>query len=323
MLKDCLIRKTVSCFPATEKMFRELHRLKMKWNFRRHSRGVILLYHRVSDPSGGDPQLLCVSPENFRNHLKFLSEHFIPTPVSELLAAPGSSHRIAITFDDGYRDNLTNAAPILEEFNFPAEFFVATAGLEQKYEFYWDLLEQFFPLGNDWNVELEPQTENQKRYLRECSIFHNLNVSGREKRMEQLAAELNRETVLRDKKRFLTPEELSSLAKKKNITIGAHTNNHVSLAHLSEEEARREIMDSKRILEQLLERNICSFSYPFGTLADFSSREERLLEETGFSYGIANYESPVLKKTRYDVPRFLVRNWSVEVFAEKIKDVLP
>ena len=89
----------------------------------------------------------------------------------------------------------------------------------------------------------------------------------------------------------------------------------VDIAHITPE--------IERILEQLLERNICSFSYPFGTLADFSSREERLLEETGFSYGIANYESPVLKKTRYDVPRFLVRNWSVEVFAEKIKDVLP
>ena len=323
MLKDQLIRKTISCFPSTEKIFRGLHHLKMKWNFRRHSRGVVLLYHRIADPSGGDPQLLCVSPENFRNHLKFLTEHFLPASVPDLLTLPHDSRRIAITFDDGYRDNLIHAAPILEEFDFPAEFFVATAGLEQKYEFYWDLLEQWFPVGNKWNVELAPQTEDQKRYLQECAIFHNLDASAREKRMELLAAELGRPPVLREEKKFLTPEELTALAGKKNITIGAHTNHHVSLAHLTEDEARQEISDSKRILERLLSREICSFSYPFGTLADFSIREEALLKEAGFSYGIANYESPVLKNTRYDIPRFLVRNWPVEVFAEKIKAVLP
>lgn len=323
MLKELLIRKTVSYFPATEKIFQRLHTLKMHRKYRKYSRGVILLYHRIAHPSGGDSQLLYVTPENFREHLKYLSENFIPTSVSELLSAPRDCRQVAITFDDGYRDNFVNAAPILEEYNFPAEFFIATAGLEQTYEFYWDFLEQIFPLEKDWNVEQPPKTENQKRYLHECMIFHSLDASDREKRLRQLIAETEKTPVLREDKKFLSPKELLCLAEKKGITIGAHTKNHVSLTHLTDKEAWKEITESKQVLEQLLQRKIRAFSYPFGTLSDFSAREENMLKAAGFSYGIANYESPVLKPSRYAIPRILVRNWPLEIFAEKIKAFLP
>lgn len=324
MLKDFLIDTTVSIFPATESLFQRLHEVKLKLNYRLHSKGIILLYHRISSGSGGDPQLLCVSPENFRAHLKLLKRYFIPSSVSDIMTRAGGPTRVAITFDDGYRDNLLYAAPILEELDFPAEFFITAAGLNQKNEFFWDMLEQFFPIGKDWNILQAPQTPSHKRYLEECSIFKTLSVLEREKRSLLLMAELGVTPCLREEKRFLNPDELISLANIKNVTIGGHTMNHVSLANLSEKEARMEIEDCKKCLEQILGHEISSFSYPFGTLADFSYRDEILLKQAGFAYGIANYESPVINtESCYDIPRFLVRDWPVELFAEKIKAVLP
>lgn len=68
------------------------------------------------------------------------------------------------------------------------------------------------------------------------------------------------------------------------IAGNTYTKNHVSLTHLTNKEA---------------------------------------LKATGFSYGIANYESPVLGSSSYAIPRILVRNWPLEVFAEKTKAFLP
>src|SRR5689334_4536799 len=73
---------------------------------------VILLYHRVTTLPA-DPQLLAVSPDNFRAHLKFLKENF-PVVRFEDDWSEVKKPAVAITFDDGYADNALEALPILE-----------------------------------------------------------------------------------------------------------------------------------------------------------------------------------------------------------------
>lgn len=102
----------------------------------------ILLYHRIADVSH-DPIQLCVSAENFDKHVSFLKENYEIIPLSDLSKRIAenrlSGNELAITFDDGYKDNLLNAIPILEKYNVPATIFITTGHLGQQASFEWDM----------------------------------------------------------------------------------------------------------------------------------------------------------------------------------------
>ncbi len=89
--------------------------------------------------------------------------------------------------------------------------------------------------------------------------------------------------------RLLNISELKRLSDA-GMTIGAHTRTHPILSLCSEEEARREIHDSKVEIERALGREIWGFAYPFGNPATMGEREFRLVEEAGFSCAFLNVE---------------------------------
>lgn len=101
----------------------------------------ILLYHRI-DTVKSDPVMLVVSPKIFEEHIKFLNNFYKPISLNELARRKKENsiqgNEICITFDDGYRDNLKNALPILEKYNTPATIFVTTSQLGEKASFDWD-----------------------------------------------------------------------------------------------------------------------------------------------------------------------------------------
>lgn len=102
----------------------------------------ILLYHRVASLTF-DPVSLAVTPETFEKHISFLVRHFSIIPLSELsrqlMTGTLKDNVASITFDDGYRDNLINALPILEKYNVPATIFVTTGLLGQRGVSVWDM----------------------------------------------------------------------------------------------------------------------------------------------------------------------------------------
>ena len=129
--------------PGTGRLKRAVRRL-----IRSYARSrVILLYHRVAE-LGSDPWGLYVSPRHFAEHLEVLREYNHPMRLQHL--AQGLYRRkrarrpVAITFDDGYADNLHNAKPLLERYDIPATVFVTTGYLGNEREFWWDELERLF-----------------------------------------------------------------------------------------------------------------------------------------------------------------------------------
>ena len=106
-------------------------------------RPLILMYHRIaSEPN--DPWGLSVSSENFEQQLQVLRRTRRPFPLADfvrnLMAGALPPNAVALTFDDGYVDNLEAAKPLLAAADVPATVFVATGYLDRPEEFWWDEL---------------------------------------------------------------------------------------------------------------------------------------------------------------------------------------
>jgi peptidoglycan/xylan/chitin deacetylase (PgdA/CDA1 family) len=89
----------------------------------------ILTYHRVNDTHPRDR--LTVHPDSFAAQMEELRASWAVLSLDDAVSAlrgerPIPARAVAITFDDGYRDNFTFAVPVLERFGFPATFFIAT-----------------------------------------------------------------------------------------------------------------------------------------------------------------------------------------------------
>ena len=84
-----------------------------------------IVYHTISAPEVPLPANIDISPGRFEEHLKWLAKR--PKRVAllkDLLTVSPAENLIAITFDDGYKDNLTVALPLLEKYGLPAAIFV-------------------------------------------------------------------------------------------------------------------------------------------------------------------------------------------------------
>jgi len=85
----------------------------------------VLVYHSISSPAEPLPGDIDISAQRFEQQLRWLDRWRRVVRLSETLTARQDEHLTAITFDDGFRDNLTVALPLLEKFQLPITLFVA------------------------------------------------------------------------------------------------------------------------------------------------------------------------------------------------------
>lgn len=117
----------------------------------------------------------------------------------------------------------------------------------------------------------------------------------------------------KDRGRCVNHQELKQLSSSSLIEIGAHTVSHPKLSQLSIEKQDKEITESKSVLERLMGIPVRSFAYPFGGKGTFDEDTVNLVAKNGFNYACANIHKRVNKNSSpYTLPRFIVRNWTVE-----------
>ena len=295
--------------------------------------GMVLIYHRVAEDVL-DRNLLTVSPANFEAHLQILKRDFPVLPLVEMLKAvqsgslmPGS---IALTFDDGYVDNLVKALPLLEKYGIPATVFVTSGMLGSRKEFWWDALERLFlradgllpdrivfcdNAGNEKGWPTVTLAERLQAHDEIAAFLRNSPVSEIDVFIDKLYDWAGGGVPPRPLHRVLDEQQLRALSASPLIEIGAHTVSHSRLSVLSEAEQFQEILRSKESLERILEKPIRVFSYPYGGQGDFTEGTKDLVKKAGFEFGIANIQKDLgLTFDGFAVPRRLVRNWDKEVF---------
>jgi peptidoglycan/xylan/chitin deacetylase (PgdA/CDA1 family) len=124
-----------------------MHQSLARVRAKAQSHGLVLMYHRIAEPLS-DPWDLAVSPGNFRAHLEVIRREGVCLPLPDFATRITDRNRprrlFALTFDDGYRDNLINAAPVLEAHDLPATIFVVSGVVGVGREFWWDALARVF-----------------------------------------------------------------------------------------------------------------------------------------------------------------------------------
>lgn len=294
--------------------------------------GIALLYHRIAEPAH-DPWDLSVSPENFAEQMAVLRNFGECNKFSDFspkLRNQPDARQIAVTFDDGYADNLTNALSVLRTTEIPATVFVATGSVGSDCEFWWDTLVRIFletqnlpdnlsftVRGQDrhWSV---PNGKVRRELVKEIwalllpaapdEINHAVSDicawAGVDRQGDPEAWPLNR-------------DQLAELAASKWIEIGAHTRNHRPLSHIPSHECWDEITGSNFDLETWLSREITSFSYPYGK---HNRDVVGQVREAGMTCACTVIED--IAKPRSDVlriPRIQVRNWNGVEFERELR----
>ncbi len=309
---------------------------------------LILMYHRVAEVQV-DPWDLAVHPDRFAAQLAVLRETRRPFATSEFVersrAGTLPRNAVAVTFDDGYADNLRQARPRLAAAGVPATLFLTTASVGQDVEYWWDELARGILQRNDaldeavvvagavWRLRLDavadaaadssswraltaPRTERQQLYSMLCERLKNLRAPQRDEAMRALRAALRTPAPHPDDLP-MTGAQVRELAGDGLFEIGGHTDSHPLLPALTHAERRRDILDGKRICERLTGRPAIGFAYPHG-VNDADSRAA--VAECGFRWACTTQPIPVSAAADpYALPRIRIGDWDASTFAAALE----
>lgn len=293
-------------------------------------RGIILMYHRIAQAKE-DNWLLNVSPAHFEEQMVVLKKYGIPMALQDIITKNpvGEGKKgIVVTFDDGYADNLYNAKPVLERHDIPATFFIVSGIIDSGQEYWWDELEKIifeddlilpehFRIGNrNYTWPRETTSKNQLLYGI-GSALRPLHNYARREFMDVLRL-LNGK--VKPQYLPLTYEELLQMASCGLFEIGAHTVSHPTLATLDQQQQEHEIAESKEQLEEMINRPVNSFAYPYGSYCDLSIS---LLQKLEFECACTVTTEPVHSSCDpYQLPRFAVRDWDGDEFEKYLQNWL-
>jgi peptidoglycan/xylan/chitin deacetylase (PgdA/CDA1 family) len=293
--KDKAIRLGFGAFRATG-----LHRLASPMT---RGRGVVLMLHHVrpwrpANPGFAPNRGLEITPEFLDDALKAARDSgfdFVTMDEALRRIVDGGPSFAALTFDDGYRDLVAFALPILERWRAPFTAYAATGYVGRTARLWWLELEEAVRrldrvevATGDFSMRLPCASDEEKN-----AAFHHLYWAlraGSEERLLRIIGELAAlaevDGVALVEDLCLNWDELAELAGHPLATIGAHTVNHRMLAKWPEDVARTEMAASKAEIESRLGVDVRHFAYPVGDPTSAGPRDFALARELGFSSAV-------------------------------------
>lgn len=258
----------------------------------------ILTYHMITDkPNGFYPQ---TPTKLFETQIAHLVSYYKVISLDDIvwrLKNRKSLRRcVAITFDDGFRDNYLKAYPILKKYRVPATIFLITGHIESGTPPWFIVLRHIFMktgkeslnmlLGRHM-VSLPMRTKQEKRaasdrvmaHLKECSDRQRLSF------LENLCDVLEVHDFRELEGLMLQWSDINEMAEN-GILFGAHTVNHPVLSRIPLDTVERQIRESKEIIELKIGKPVTCFAYPFGEKAQYSPAIFPILAKLGFECAV-------------------------------------
>jgi peptidoglycan/xylan/chitin deacetylase (PgdA/CDA1 family) len=289
--------------------------------------GVLLAGYKSAD-SFLDNTL--VTEESFRSQLRLLKKHYnLISPDDFLLWIRQERElpekAVLLTCDDGLLNHLSIMVPILQEEKLKCLFFVTGSSLGATQEMLWYV--ELYLLLQEAAVQNEPvclrgilvpeisADRSQRRSVWPALLksLSQIDAATRRIFLQDAAARFGLrpswkmryldDPQLRDRFQLLRLSELKALADA-GMTVGAHTLSHPVLAEQSLEEARAEIVECRKGLEESLSTKVWAVAYPFGDPGSVGAREYRLAEEAGYDCAFVNVGGVLdAVSSRFALPR--------------------
>jgi len=264
----------------------------------------ILTYHRITDkPDLDDP--LKVSKSVFEKQIKYLTSHYTILSGDDLLniiklKKPFPNDACLITFDDGWKDNYTNAYPVLKKYNAPAIIFISTDFVGSNNIFWHEKLQELLKIPqyksiNNFDAALIKWPLEIRRNVQQI-LKHP--VDKKQNLINELISTLKRyepETInefivilsktlrrtISEDALMLSWSEIKEMYNNK-IVFGSHTKSHAILTQVPSKKILSEVNESKQIIEEMLDCDVYFISYPNG---NYDENVLRLVESSGYLAG--------------------------------------
>lgn len=266
---------------ARKVLFPLLMYLKIDWIIRKSSKGkvLIVMYHGVVESNSNYFSARHLDLIQFEKQIKYLKENFDIISTEEAFKYKRDGTRtirptISVTFDDGFANNLYQALPILEKYKVPATFYISSLCIsDDNYKCLWSesiaALNYFFKnskieykeykFNNGFDkhkkVSLNDFVKNLNKIERDSFLNHLEKKYKLNSRLAKLPPEIWR---------LMTKDELKKLSRSSMVKIGTHAHNHYNLSKISFEEAKKDISQSKVLIDKLLNISINSIAFPDG-----------------------------------------------------------
>ncbi|WP_136660447.1 polysaccharide deacetylase family protein [Nitratireductor sp. XY-223] len=278
--------------------------------------GAILMAHRVTAAPGtkyGFNGNLIVHPE-FLDELiaEMKARGFDFVSLDEAVDRIGNGAKgrrfAAITLDDGFRDNLTEALPVFEKHGAPFSVYIAPGLTDGQVEPWWEIVEAAVERCDGDALEMDTpdgvlkfdcatDEASADTFEEICRVLsEELDEEDQVAAVRSLADNAGvscaqfRETYL------MNWDEIARIAAHPLCTIGAHTVNHYNLKRLPKEQALWEMSDSAAMLEERLGERPRHFAYPYGFEKAVGEREARLAKLAGFKSALTTRHGVIQKE---------------------------
>ena len=286
-----------------------------------HKSPSVLFYHGVSDNPDRVIETESIAAKDFVRQIKYLKKYYHVISVREFeerfIENKWDGKEILLTFDDGYKNMLSTALPILDKYQFPFVLFYTTNNIDSG---------ELFATTVNRLVVLASSLKQLD--LSSCQIKTTLTEQNRVIVAESISKQLKSRTlnevkaIVAELSSLISRDEMESLRKKYSsinpmnwdeaiqisasplCSIGSHCVDHICChANQSLEEVTRQICESKRIIENRLGISCDYFSYPNGS---FSDRSNKVVSEAGYRLGFSTKRLPVNALTQWNIPRLYV-----------------
>jgi peptidoglycan/xylan/chitin deacetylase (PgdA/CDA1 family) len=260
------------------------------WLFRwiNRNRLIILTYHSVlpaaCDIDEGESRNV-VDEQMFAWQMRYLSKHFRCLRLEDAVdllrkGEPLPPNAAVVTFDDGFRNNLRYAFPILRRYGVPATVFVTTGHIGRGVRLLWT--ERVGRILRAAGISADGARIEMKRlksmaWRQRDDAIHELET--RLVKARPSAAQLAEPNA--ERYMFLTWSEVQELMRG-GVTIGSHTVEHPIMSSLDLERREWEVVQSKQEIERHLGAPCTLFSYPNGTADDFDDCDKANLQQAGY-----------------------------------------
>lgn len=270
------------------------------------AKGEVLMLHRVTDNGSKlkHNRQFEITPSTLKKAIQdYKSNDYLFVSIDDVVSMLKLGHFpnkpfVCFTLDDGYKDNLLEAAPIFRKYNVPFCIYVATNFVTGDVALWWYILEDVIMeneqllLADDRVFSCRTMEEKNKVF----SILHDeiLEKNLQKEYFDSLFCSYSYDWMQKAEQLALNILELHELAVDPLCTIGAHTVNHVNLVSLSTHEKQKELANSKELLSSWIGHEVVHFSYPYGAYDEECSTIARLL---GFSSSTLAWGGSVRKNT--------------------------